>query len=148
MDGRSRIFASFFKDEDEPDVHHPFLSARFGDSQTSCDSARNMGHANPNILALGILLIEIFNERPIERWITRKERCNPSTTVWMAADRVVKKMDQSPSREAIEACLDLHWIPAGRSAELEDSEVRKGLFENIIAPLMQEIKWLSVDSAA
>ncbi|KAF4538968.1 hypothetical protein BFW01_g8239 [Lasiodiplodia theobromae] len=141
----------FFQTEDEPDVAHPFLSARFDNASiTRKDPFRNASlHRNPSILALGILLIEIFNEKPIEKWRTPRERKDPAvaaaTTAWMVADRVVKKMDQSPSREAIEACLDLDWIPAGRGAGLDDQETRMGLLENVIAPLKQEMKWLSVN---
>lgn len=137
----------FFRSEDEPDLNHPFLSARFNNAQATGDPFRNTNnHRNPSILALGVLLIEIFNEKPIEKWRTAKERGNPgAATVWMVADRVVKKMDQSPSREAIEACLDMNWIPAGHAAGLEASETREGLLENVIAPLKQEIRWLSVD---
>ncbi|KAK0654138.1 hypothetical protein DIS24_g5497 [Lasiodiplodia hormozganensis] len=141
----------FFQTEDEPDVAHPFLSARFDNASiTRKDPFRNASlHRNPSILALGILLIEIFNEKPIEKWRTPRERKDPAvaaaTTAWMVADRVVKKMDQSPSRDAIEACLDLDWIPAGRGAGLDDQETRMGLLENVIAPLKQEMKWLSMN---
>lgn len=137
----------FFKSEDEPEVSRPFLSARFNNAPTTGNPFRRTNHhRNPSILALGILLIEIFNEKPIERWRTTKERKNPNAaTMWMVADRVVKKMDHSPFREAIEACLDMNWVPAGRVAGLEDRETRAGLLENVIMPLKQEISWLSVD---
>jgi hypothetical protein len=73
-----------------------------------------------------------------------KEARNPSVaTVYMVADRVVKKMDQSPSREAIEACLDLAWLPTGRSASLDDPDVRMGILDNVISRLKQEIDWLA-----
>ncbi|EKG21480.1 hypothetical protein MPH_01201 [Macrophomina phaseolina MS6] len=137
----------FFRSEDEPDINHPFLSAQFERCPVTPDPFRNLSHhRNPNLLALGILLIEIFNERPIEKWRTKKELDNPNAaTVWMVADRVVKKMDRSPFRNAIEACLDLNWIPTGRAANLEEQDIRKGMLEYVIAPLKQEIRWLSVN---
>ena len=48
-------------------------------------------------------------------------------------------MDQSPYRSAIEACLDLDWLPEGRKVTLEDVEVRSGLYSNVIQPLEKEL---------
>ncbi|CAG1964823.1 unnamed protein product [Fusarium graminearum] len=137
----------FFKTEDEPDLKTPFLSARLnvpGSGQFLTGSM--VYHANPSILALGVLLIEIFNERPIEKWKTAKERSNPNTaTLQIVADRIVSKMDSSGSTKAIQACLSLDWIPVGRSAGLDDAETRTGFLKNVTWPIKQELQCLSAN---
>lgn len=137
----------FFKAEDEPDLKNPFLSARLDVPGAGHNLAGNFGHhRNPSILALGVLLIEIFNERAIEKWKTAKERSNPTAaTVLVVADRVVKKMDESGSTNAIRACLDLDWIPVDRTAGLEDPETRTGLLENVIWPIKEEMHSLATN---
>ncbi|CZS79709.1 unnamed protein product [Fusarium graminearum] len=137
----------FFKTEDEPDLKTPFLSTRLnvpGSGQFLVGSVAY--HANPSILALGVLLIEIFNERAIEKWKTAKERSNSNTaTLQIVADRIVNKMDSSGSTKAIQACLSLDWIPVGRSAGLDDADTRTGFLKNVIWPIKQELQCLTTN---
>ncbi|WXC58470.1 hypothetical protein SNK03_004369 [Fusarium graminearum] len=135
----------FFKTEDEPDLKTPFLSARLNVPGSGQFLSGSMAyHANPSILALGVLLIEIFNERAIEKWKTAKERSHSNTaTLQIVADRIVNKMDSSGSTKAIQACLSLDWIPVGRSAGLDDAETRTGFLKNVIWPIKQELQCLS-----
>ncbi|EKJ74397.1 hypothetical protein FPSE_05468 [Fusarium pseudograminearum CS3096] len=137
----------FFKTEDEPDLKTPFLSARLNVPGSGQFLAGSMAyHANPSILALGVLLIEIFNERAIEKWKTAKERSNSNTaTLQIVADRIVNKMDSSGSTKAIQACLSLDWIPAGRSAGLDGADTRTGFLKNVIWPIKQELQCLSAN---
>ncbi|PTD02209.1 hypothetical protein FCULG_00012182 [Fusarium culmorum] len=137
----------FFKTEDEPDLKTPLLSARLNVPGSGQFLAGSMAyHANPSILALGVLLIEIFNERAIEKWKTAKERSNSNTaTLQIVADRIVNKMDSSGSTKAIQACLSLDWIPVGRSAGLDDADTRTGFLKNVIWPIKQELQCLSAN---
>lgn len=140
--------AFFFKAEDEPDFEHPFLTARFNQAKASSNSEDGNGlwHRNPYIFTLGILLIEIFNEKPIEAWRKPKERVSPNVnTDLLVARRIVEGMDQCPFRDAIHACLEMDWVSELRSAELDDSDIQLGLLKNVIAPLEEEIRYLSVD---
>lgn len=135
----------FHKSEDEPDLEYPFLSTNFSNILTT--DGQSMGilfHRNPNIFTLGVILIEIFNEKPIEGWRTAQDRSfsGPNTDT-IVADRIVKKMDQTPAREAIEACLSMDWVDQNHSAELNDPDVRDGFLRYVIAPLEQEMTWLS-----
>ncbi|KAL4931108.1 uncharacterized protein BDV17DRAFT_257106 [Aspergillus undulatus] len=134
----------FFKTADEPEYLRPFITTRFeqGNSEVGQTGA-NAFHRNYNILMLGILLIEIFMQAKIERFRTKQEReeVNPKTEANVnikVAYRVVKKMDDAPHRAAIKACLELDWLPQGQKVLLEDLDVRKGLFANVIEPLRRE----------
>ncbi|ORY18182.1 hypothetical protein BCR34DRAFT_655920 [Clohesyomyces aquaticus] len=135
----------FYKPNHEPDFTRPFISTRFEKPAIEIGSrASGVFHRNSHILGLGILFIEIFNEKPIESWRNPQERVfvSPETEAMinlLVADRVVKKMDRSLSRSAVEACLDLDWAPQGRLVKLEDPEIRNGLFKNVIQPLEAEI---------
>lgn len=140
----------FFKPNHEPDFVRPFISTRFDAPERQIDSggSGNVFHRNLHILALGILLIEIFNEKPVEYWRRPLEQATASADTdaminWLVSLRIVEKMDPSPSTSAIEACLNLDWIPQGREVSLEDAEICNGLFTRVIQPLEAEIAMLS-----
>lgn len=142
----NKTHLSFFhKAEDEPDFTRPFISTKFQNPAQQIGSpGSSVFHRNSLIFDLGILLIEIFNEKPIEVWRTVSEQTTVSSSTesmvnLLVADRVVRKMDMSLSRTAVEACLNLDWAPQGRAVELKDPEVRSGLFQNVILPLETEI---------
>ena len=143
----------FFKRDSEPDFQRPFLSTRFElPAREVGQTGSGAFHPNSNILALGILLIEIFNEKPIESWRTAKEKAmvTPKTsanTDLNVACRVVKKMDDSPHRSAIVACLNVGWME-GRKVDLEEPDTRAGLFSNVIDPIEREIEMLTCDYAS
>lgn len=134
----------FRKSEDEPDLEFPFLSANFSSILTTASQPTGvLFHRNPNILTLGVILIEIFNEKHIEGWRTaRDRRCPGPNTDTIVADSIVKKMGQGPTKQAIETCLRMDWVDQNHSAELNDPDVRDGLLRYVIAPLEQEIAWL------
>ncbi|KAL4916458.1 hypothetical protein BDW62DRAFT_202612 [Aspergillus aurantiobrunneus] len=134
----------FYKTEDEPDYLRPFITTHFEQGNTEVGHrGANVFHRNYNILMLGILLIEIFMQAKIERFRTRQERdeVQPTTEANInlkVAYRVTEKMDDAPHRAAIQACLDLYWVLEGQRVLLDDLDVRKGLFENVIGPLKRE----------
>lgn len=136
----------FYKREDEPDYESPYLSARLTNSRKLLNNDKGSGAPVPSsegILTLGILLLEIFEEKPIERWRTLKDKKHLNAfTDRYVAERMVEKMDSSPSQAAVRACLD--WMKKFRSEiSLEKQEVRLELFERVIAPLEEELELLN-----
>jgi hypothetical protein len=133
----------FYKSEDEPDLEHPFISAQsYNGSQWECQMENGVFHRAPSILALGVLFIEIYNEKPIESWRNKRDRANVTVnTDLFVALRVVEKMDDSPSRSAIKACLDMDWIAETNSVQLCDDDMRLAFLSHVIAPLEQEMEW-------
>ena len=133
----------FYKSEDEPDLEHPFISARKSDApQQKYPTTDGVFHRAPSILALGILFIEIYNEKPIESWRNKRDKAHVTVnTDLFVALRVVEKMDDSPSRSAIKACLDMDWVAETRSVQLSDEDMRLAFLSNVIAPLEQEMEW-------
>ena len=144
LDGWAKGDIKFFlQSEDQPDLEHPFLSVR--PHQALLKERSLPSHRNPDILALGIILAEISEERPIEAWRNKKEQSEVnSNTDLLVAERIVKKMDNSPYKTAIEACLDITWLPTAKAVDLLDDEVRNGLMQHVIAPLEEELRWVSV----
>ncbi|KAF2492888.1 hypothetical protein BU16DRAFT_514136 [Lophium mytilinum] len=148
--GWNKSNLSFFVNlQNEPDYTRPYLSTRF-ESPARQVGQPNSGvfHPNSNILTLGILLIEIHNEKPIECWRSTQERSNLTAATednlnLIVADRIVKKMDASPYRSSVEACLDLTWVQGGQSVRLDDAETRNGIYANVIEPLEREVEWLT-----
>jgi hypothetical protein len=78
-------------------------------------------------MALGILLVEMDLGKPIESFRAATEDININT-VMIVADRIVKIMDQCSEsfNRAIDACLKIPLVPAGRRASLEDTLTRDG----------------------
>lgn len=135
---------SFFHLGDKPDLQRPYLSTCFNKPHPDIiDTDKSRFHRNPGILALGILLIEIDLERPIETYRTATDKINANTD-WIVADRIVKSMDQcsEPYREAIRACLDIPWVPAGQNVSLENPQTRNGLCDHVIELLESEFDYL------
>jgi hypothetical protein len=139
-----RHISFFYMSEDKPDLQRPYLSTCFDNSQLGVVKPDlNRFHRNTSILALGILLIEIELQRPIESYRTATDVVNVNTD-WSVADRVVKSMNQcgEPYREAIRACLDIPWIPACQKVCLDDPQARDGLYANVVRTLEGEFNYL------
>ena len=129
------------------DFQRPYLSTKFNDEGSGNSTRPDFSrfHRNPSILALGILLIEIHTERLIESFRTRiEEESINSNTDLLVANRVVKMMEDCSLgyRDAIQACLDTPWIPAGQRVNLEDTETRAGVYQDVIEPLEDELVYL------
>ena len=108
----------------------------------------NVFHRNLSILALGILLIEIHTERPIESYRSTKDLMNGQdanvNTDLTVADRVAKSLDDCSYnyKRAIQACLDTPWAAAGQRVSLDDPVIMSGIYEDVIRPLEDEITYL------
>lgn len=72
--------------------------------------------------------------------MTAKTSANTDLSV---ACCVVKKMDDTTHRSAIEACLDVDWLPEGRKVVLENADTRAGLFARVVDPIETEIEMLT-----
>jgi len=131
----------FHKREDEPDLDRPFLSANFRNPTERASEVKDeVYHHNPEILALAILMVEIFNEKPIELWRRLKDRVTANTNM-IIADRVLKKMDDCPSLDAIKASLLMDWIPESQATGFDDEYFRLAFLLHAVEPLEREIKW-------
>jgi hypothetical protein len=141
--GKSSI-SFLYSSHNELDLQRPYLTSYFDTPQREITEV-NVAHfhPNPSILALGILLIEIDLKRSIESFRTATEDININTDM-IVANRVVKIMDQcsEPYKKAIEACLQISWMPAGHKVSLKDETVRGGLYANVVYPLERELEYL------
>lgn len=142
----------FYKSADEPDYERPYISTRFDESQTVVSRpVMNRLHRNPSLLSLGILLLELHKERPIEHYRKPEDLINGTevnvNTDFAVADREVKRLrDCSLNyQEAMQACLDIPWKSSGR-VSLDDPVTRNGVYDAIIRPLEDELKNLFRES--
>ena len=138
----------FFKSADEPDYDRPYISTRFDESPTAAKGPdMNRLHRNPSILSLGILLLELHKEKPIIAYRKPEDLINGTevnvNTDYTVVDREVKKLKDCSLgyQEAIQACLDMPWKPTGRIS-MDDPATRNGVYEAIIRPLEDELKYL------
>lgn len=137
---------TFFKSADELDYDRPYISTRFDESTTAAKRPdMNRLHRNPSILSLGILLLELHKERPIEAYRKPDDLINGTqvnvNTDYTVVDREVKKLKDCSLdyQEAIQACLDMPWKPTGRIS-MDDPATRNGVYDCIIRPLEDELK--------
>lgn len=155
---KSRI-SFFFESKYKPDYARPYLSFRFNVDDVDSESEENMlQFRNESILSLGIILLEIHEEKPIETWRnqeqmdrlhelwrSRRERATLCVlTDWEVAERVVERIDYNGTRAAVKACLQ--WVrEAPGHITLETNEARAELYERIITPLERDLASLEKD---
>ncbi|KAH8802414.1 hypothetical protein F5884DRAFT_823660 [Xylogone sp. PMI_703] len=121
------------------DFQRPYLSTEFYEDMSESNKQLDFDifHRNPSILGLGILLIEIHTERPIESFRTKHEEATLNSNTDLLVARLFPGY-----RDAIQACLDTPWVPAGQRVNLEDTVTRVGVYQNIIQPLENELVYL------
>lgn len=133
----------FFQAGDVPDYGRPYLSFRFNAGQL--DPVQEDDHMQPpneNILALGIILLEIHEEKPIERWHNRKDNANlHAFTDWEVAKRVVERIDCNGTQAAIKQYLEwVRYFPG--DASLEEHKMRTELYRRVIWPRERDLALL------
>ncbi len=140
----------FFRtSKDTTDFERPYVLTVFVEDTSAVPATKpdlNQFHRNSSILSLGILLIELNTGRCIESFRADADwhEANANTDL-LVAYRVVKEHPNDFSwryRDAVQACLDTHWIPAGQKVSLEDVNTRSGLYENVVQPLAEELSFL------
>jgi hypothetical protein len=145
----SKQSITFFPEsENTVDYQKPYITTDFNRTDQASPDFR-LFHPNANILALGILLIEIQTGRAIETYrlpddLTDGVDANANTD-WTVANRVAKSLDDDCSlnyKEAVQACLDTPWAAAGQRVSLDDSVTRAGLFNDVVQPLEEELRHL------
>lgn len=143
-----RQISFFYAAADTIDYQRPYITTSFdGNDQAVADFS--LFHRNGSILALGILLIEIHTGKPIETYRTPEDLSKGTevnaNTDWTVADRVVKSLDDCSLgyKDAIQACLDTSWVPAGQRVSLDEDLTRNGLYNDVVQPLEDEVRFLA-----
>jgi hypothetical protein len=140
----------FFHSVEGPDLHRPFLSTSFEQFTLNPEPPDvNRFHRNLGILKLAILLLEIHKWKSIEEFRTPADLINGmpnANTDLGVAQRLLDGLDDcSPMyRGAIQACIDVPWVPAGQRVSLEDAETWNGVFRDVIDPLETEFAHASL----
>jgi hypothetical protein len=150
--GRKTII---FYEHDRRIYPKPFLCS---DSNELDDptQAEDITHRFPEILELGIILLEIHIDQDLSSYLN----LDPIAGMETSDDLLVKALEvfdaekqrmASPLyRDAIEWCLDFHHDFDTNAEDVAFQGLRKALFEQVISPLECEIRrtfsqWVSVD---
>jgi hypothetical protein len=142
----SKEHVCFFRNDPswEPDTSRPFLKIQFEDSSVDPqDSGYSESlfslHSNPALLSLGILLLEIYLNGPIEESWTEGDlnegQPNGNTNL-TAALRILDDRQEDiyeRYRAAIRACLE--WDLQG----LDRDNLPQKIYDEIVEPLEQEL---------
>ncbi|KAE8442223.1 hypothetical protein EG329_003694 [Mollisiaceae sp. DMI_Dod_QoI] len=154
----------FFIQEDDGTVlsDKPFLRPRLSSSDTAATSAEpkttSINMNVPCLLALGVVLIELHFQKPIDELIDelQKENNGKKENGWVIYEgeplevsnikrtllmlRLIEKMDAGANLEnALRRCIK---GPDGALTDMNKEELRDIVEENIIVPLENEVLWL------
>ncbi|KAF3480194.1 intracellular serine protease [Arthroderma uncinatum] len=133
-----------------PDLTNPFIFTRLdtlAKQTNSHNSHQNILHPHPTVLALGILLLEIYRCRPLtredhgpnqERSLNR-EQC-------MALEILQKEISNEEGDdycEALSACLNARYFPPGQHFAFDSAIIQTKFCENVISRLLKcSNKWI------
>ncbi|KAF1845080.1 uncharacterized protein K460DRAFT_405357 [Cucurbitaria berberidis CBS 394.84] len=146
----SKEHISFFSTAEKGglDIHRPYLSTNFQAmvAEVEPDTFYRI-HANPSVLALGILLLEIELDSPIERERGVQdldEHGKPNVnTDYFAALRLFEGIADDiyqNHRQAVSACLNCDFYDEETmEPSLDNPEFRQAVYNNIVRPLEQEL---------
>ena len=137
----------FYKSANQVDLKNPYISAFFQNAQKDADPEAMLRiHPNQSILALGILLLEIQLGKPIESQRTAEDlvdgqNVNVNTDLTTALRLFEDSVDDiyEDYRTAIQACLNCNFVSPDQALDLENADFRQAVYENIVAPLEQEL---------
>ncbi|CAO2648884.1 Nn.00g098330.m01.CDS01 [Neocucurbitaria sp. VM-36] len=138
----SKDHVVFFRKDSSAEIEfeHPFLMIDFQEENVDPSPDNLMSvHGNPIILALGILLLEIFTQTGIES--QREEQHlsggQPNANTDLTTAIKVLKARQGDVRvkyrQAVWECLN--W----KDAQLDDDSLRQEIYEKIVEPLEHEL---------
>lgn len=146
----SKDYISFFSSTEKGDlnIRRPYLSTNFQDMNPT-DEADTLYriHPNPSVLALGVLLLEIEMDLPIERKRGAEdldEDGNPTVnTDYFAALRLFEGISDDiyrHHRQSVSACLYCDFYDEETmEPSLDNPEFRQAVYNNIVWPLEQEL---------
>jgi len=102
-------------------------------------------HPNPDVLALGIVLLELFFGKPIEEYrleedLTPEGKVDVNTDYW-AAVRLCDDADwdvHDDYRQAVKFCLN--WNLQGYANDFDGSTLYQSFYRNVAWPLEKELR--------
>lgn len=129
------------------DFERPYLTTRF--QQDTPDNGKEESafqsiHPNPSLLALGILLLEIDQGKPMKISpldLTNGKVRNANTELTAAMRFFNESVDDlyDDYRKAIRACLEPTFLHLNQMGSLNTEDVRQSVYECIVAPLEAEL---------
>ncbi|KAF2175473.1 hypothetical protein K469DRAFT_679973 [Zopfia rhizophila CBS 207.26] len=127
------------------DFTAPFFSTEFHlTARIPVAANMSLQHRSLPILRLGIVLLQVHKGKLFESLLTASEVADTSPNRDLtAARRLVENLEEWCSdkyKNAIQACLELPWIPRGEAVDFANAEVCGGFIEKVIKPLESELE--------
>jgi uncharacterized protein YhfF len=140
----SKEHVSFFKKDDSvrPDLRRPFLKIEIDTDAENSNQAKNLWKVNSALESLGILLLEIASDNPIESKYAKEDlnddgQPNQYTNVTTAL-RLLDELEYDVVegyKAAISACLDAEMLSS------ENAEIfSRAVYDRIVRPLERELE--------
>ncbi|KAF4633529.1 hypothetical protein G7Y89_g4593 [Cudoniella acicularis] len=142
---------SFYAGNSELDISRPYLSTKFempkasdGDSNES-DDFRFRLHPFPHVLALGLMLLQIYLASPIEAERKPGHPNNEANVVYNidkdlgTAQKMLERCEGSAFDDynnAIKACLSPHFSADG---SLKDEDFRQQVYSEVVYPISRAL---------
>jgi hypothetical protein len=137
-------------------VNQPYLSHTFDDGYPLASqmdphapkpTPNKIAHASPSLLALGIILLELYLNQSLESAFGRTEEDAFDVSrngnemlcaAWQWADSVGDEVSL-PYWQAAQHCIKCMFEPMPRVASLHDAEFRQAVCEKVLVPLQEEL---------
>jgi hypothetical protein len=127
----------------------PYVSHTIGDRWPSGDHKippkNKIAHASPSLLALGIILLELYLNQTLEAatghespYDVEKNGNEMLCAAWQWADSVGDEFSL-PYWQAAQHCIKCMFEPMPRVSSLHDAEFRQAVCEKVLAPLLEEL---------
>jgi hypothetical protein len=142
----SKEKVEFFCDQDAAvDIQRPYISTDFLELCPHAPASDNNAvHPYPDVLALGVMLLEIQTGDTIESQRLPDDLCDGRVNVntdWFAANRMLKNKKDDMYGDfysgAIRACLEPSRF---QDQCMDEDEFRQALYNSIVIPLEEDLK--------
>jgi hypothetical protein len=134
---------------DQPiNVAYPYVSQLFPTQPAEVEENDLLSeHCNPNLLALGIVLLELYFNKPIEGRRAHDDMTdgvpNRNTDLTAAKRWLMETYRSQLSATygtAVAHCIDCCFDPAPKSTDLHDESFREAIYQKILLPLERELQ--------
>ncbi|CZT10391.1 uncharacterized protein RAG0_14883 [Rhynchosporium agropyri] len=139
---------SFYTTVDGINLRKPYLATQFDEDTVQLEVTEDdlYSHPSPTLLALGILLLELYLKKPIESFWDpddTEDGLEGVNTNWVTAEKQLEKQEDDVYegyRNAIKACLQVEYVNRGGPLSLDDEDFRNFVYEQVVVPLENELK--------
>jgi hypothetical protein len=142
---RSIYFAGLLNEQHSVDVRYPYLTSKIGEQAQSSETPPTAGYL-PELIALGIILLELSEKRLISHWYEHKfgtslpgDLLGRATAAWKWYEEGPYERMSPRYAEAFKLCMNVHFLCAipPPKMTLSDERFREAVYRKIVLRLQE-----------